>query len=247
MSEQDVNEIKSPVFEDIATLMPKTIPTRGERRKKMLWCIDHLRNKPGEYNTRLIKTMQECGMKKPSFILQSHWDGEKPEALTPRDTVICYQAAWGLKPDEIGKGLGCSESFVKGVIQSVDGIKRIREIQFQIWGKDPKKWIQSILPEAIMTAKEIMTDPTAKPQTRLNAAQDFMDRNLGKAQQTIEVHDTNMRRVIDMLDRIERAKAGLPVEAGEGQDVIDVDFSKIEEEGEDDVDKFIEETYGKKI
>lgn len=185
-------------------------------------------------------------MKKPDFVLKDHWDGEKAEGLTPRDTVICYQAAWGLKPDEIGKGLGCSENFVKGVIQSVDGIKRIREIQFQIWGKDPKKWIQSILPDAIMTAKDIMSDVTVKSQTRLNAAQDFMDRNMGKAQQTIEVHDTNMRRVIDMLDRIERAKSGLPVETGAEKDIIDVDFSAVEVEGGDDVDKFIEETYGKK-
>lgn len=164
--------------------------------------------------------------------------------LKPIENLICYLAAWGLKGDEIVEEARTSKQKVADVLNSELGIARVKEIQKEVWGTDAKKWMERILPEAIQTAYEIMTHPEAKLSVRLQAAESFIDRTMGKAPQTLQVEDTTMRNIIEKLDRIEQLKKTGQINPS---DIVDAEFKPVQDnekkEVKDSVDQWISEEY----
>jgi hypothetical protein len=153
-------------------------------------------------------------------------------------------AAWGMKNVEIKQNLKCSDGFIAECLKSDVAKDKVKEIQEKIWGRDPKKWIESLLPDAIKTAYEIMTSTTAKESVRLAAAEGFIDRSLGKAPQKIEVNDSTMRKVIEKLDAIESLKKKGLLEEDQ---IIEAEFEPLTEKKpetkEDEIEKWIKENY----
>jgi hypothetical protein len=169
----------------------------------------------------------------------------KPKSgLKPIDNLICYLGAWGLKGQEIAEEARVSDQKVSDVLNSELGIARVKEIQKEVWGTDAKKWMERILPEAIQTAYEIMTHPEAKLSVRLQAAESFIDRTMGKAPQTLVVEDTTMRNIIEKLDRIEQLKKTGQIQAS---DIVDAEFKSVQDndkkETKDQVDQWMSEEY----
>jgi hypothetical protein len=184
--------------------------------------------------TRWIVTTTTTGTEKRPAVRT------KKIGLNQLDNFICHLAAWGLKNCEIEKQARTSPIKITNVLTSVEGQARIREIQKEVWGTDAKKWLERILTEAIQTAYDVMTHPEAKHSVRLAAAQDFMDRSMGKAQQRLTVEDSTMRSVIERLDRIAQLK-----ESGAPKDIVDAEFKVVQdnEEKRDEVDKWMSEEY----
>lgn len=236
-----------PEGESLRDLLPKKMPTDKVRKERLAKVLARLEKRPGEWDAKLIKEMRLLGMGRPSWIPEDEWNVKDERYSMPLRSIAYYQAAWGMQPHEIAKSIGASAEWVKEAITSEEGVAAIKEIQFKIWGKDPKKWIESILPSAIQTAFEIMNDKTAKASTRLAAAEQFIDRAMGKATQVIETHDSTVRRMIEMMDAFGAAK---PVVATQDES-METDHEEPElptlpvpaEAPKDVVDRWVEENF----
>ncbi len=171
-----------------------------ERRAEMRQSVEnYIKRYPREYTPGLIENMKRLKMARPTWIPTKDWN-QAGKQLTPQENVICYMAAWGIDPNEISKQVGYSVPHIHRLIESDAGVAKMEEIQFKIFGADPKKWIEAILPKAIRTAQRLMEDPVVKPATRLDAAKYFMDRQLGKPLQKIENNDSTLRQLFDRMD-----------------------------------------------
>lgn len=202
---------------------------------------EYVSQNPGQYDTKLIAKMKKVGMKRPDWIPGEAWSPPQ-RGMEPMQSVICYMAAWGMKPGEIGRNVGLSGNTVIDFLAKETSKAEVRAIQDRIWGQDPKKWLQSLIPDAIRTVVEVMNDKSAKQQTRLNAAADVLDRSLGKAKQELEVTDGNMRSVLEKLDRIEKIKSGVTLPQENTDEPIEAEFVEVkDDEPKDTVDRWIEE------
>jgi hypothetical protein len=88
---------------------------------------------------------------------------------------------------------------------------------------NPRKFIEKVIPEAVKTVYEVMTDTKVKAATRLAAAESFIDRVWGKATQKVEVEDSTIRDVLMKIDQInalqktEDAKKVIEMKKEEGE------------------------------
>lgn len=76
----------------------------------------------------------------------------------------------------------------------------IKHIRYKLYGKDTKKRFNEILPHAIDITERLLHDPFTKPSTKFQAAQEIMDRALGKPKQTIDHEGSLIRSLFDKLD-----------------------------------------------
>lgn len=157
-----------------------------------------------------------------------------------RHSVVAYMVAWGMTDREISESLGISKQAVN-VAKNVPHVKKtIAEIKQRIFERDPKRMLKEYLPKAVQTAADIMTDNSVKPGVRLNAAQDIMDRNLGKAAQKLDIDSSNLRTLMEKLDRHQVA-GSMPDILAESRNVADPIGEKKEPEEKDLADTWAEE------
>lgn len=161
-------------------------------------------------------------------------------SLSGRESIIAYMSAWGMTDREMSESLEMARQNVTETRNRDHVKKQIAAIKQRIFERDPKRMLKEYLPRAIITATEIMTDPLVKPGVRLNAAQDIMDRNLGKAAQKIEVEHTNLRALMEKLDRHE-IDGSLPDVLAESRDVTDAEVVTAPVEEKDLADRWAEE------
>lgn len=241
---------------DLVDVIPKKVLSDKKKAKELSAILAEVEANPGKYDGALISRMRELGIRRPAWIPKEHWYPK--EELSPLENVICYMAAWGIKATEVSQNTGCSSEYVNDVLKGEVAKLKVKEIQEQVWGRNPKKWIESILPQAIVTAHEIMSDAGQKGSVRLQAAEGFIDRALGKAQQKIEVNDSSMRKIIERLDSLEQLRKAGKIDE---EEILDAEFSPAEpgsDEGpkagdassgakapkqEDEADRWIRENY----
>lgn len=197
-----IGQIVSEEDLDLLDQVPKNLLDDPYKRRMLQSVMERLHSEK-EPSDKLIQDMRGLGLKRPSKIPPHRW-GDRD--LPPTAQITCYMAAWGLNGAQIAEQLGISPSGISAQLKQPEVQARIREIQDQIWGRDPKRWIESILPQAIETAIEIMNDKNEKGSTRLQAATDFMDRALGKAQQKLEIEDSSLKKVLEKIDQMEILK-----------------------------------------
>lgn len=122
------------------------------------------------------------------------------EDLANREEVLIYLAAQGKTNSEIAALLDCSTSTVSSKMQE-DRIQfEIRHVRQKLYGKDPKSRFQAMLPDALDVTEQILQNPNAKPQLRFQAAQEVMDRALGRPTQTVEHQGSLIRSLFERLD-----------------------------------------------
>ena len=162
--------------------------------------------------------------------------------ITATDRLIVLLAAHGFKDTEIAKHLDIGIGTIKKKVNHPGFISEIEKLQMKIYCEAPKKQFERVFPKALKVAESILEDPTAKPSTRLMAAQDFMDRVAGKATQKVEVEGSMVRALYEKLDERKKNGGDKPIDA-DYTDVTDMPASREEakEHPLDDVDRFLME------
>ena len=175
----------------------------GDEQDKPKITFDRNGNKrlPGD----VVRRMRQAGLPKPADVNGMSWN-QLQEFNEGRHMPIAYLAATGLKLSEIAQATGFSEGRLSTLLKSDSMVLEIRRIQFEIYGADPKRKIQQLVPQAIETTQAIMEDVQVKPAIRLQAASSILDRGLGRPQQNIEVNGSSIRQLLDRLDKIEGSK-----------------------------------------
>lgn len=191
-------------------------------------------------NTKLtpekIKAMKKAGIPKPIYVSWGDWVG--PKKINARHEIVIYLAAVGRKGGEIAQAVRMTESQISILLSNTEIQRRIGETQEKVFGEDHKKRFTRILPGAISTAENIMLDTTTKPAVRLKAAQDLINRAIGKPKEKIEIEGVlEIRKVFERLDQLERGEEA----------PVDAEFQVVEtgpaepEKTLDEVDKFLAE------
>lgn len=142
--------------------------------------------------------------------------------------LIIYFKALGLKNKDIATQLGVSAETVGRTLRSPVAQEELARVQQEIIFKQPIEMFRTLLPAAVKVVAEIMMSKRASSGTRLVAAEKIMDRALGKPTQEIKQEVSNIRDLIDALDRQERDKPTIDLNADWWHPVDD---SKKEESG----------------
>lgn len=187
---------------DIASLIPPASKLLG-KEKLLSQVIAFIKENPGVHTPKLCGQMKSLGMKRPEWIPKENWNPMR-RLLNNQGSLICRMAAFGMKSNQIADQLKMSEQTVKDYLKDPEMVKQVITLQESIFGGNPRELFRSALVEAFQTELTIMRDEGQKGSTRLSAAQDLMDRAAGKAPQEINLNDSNMRNLIDRLDKIER-------------------------------------------
>ena len=132
------------------------------------------------------------------------------ENLANKDEMLVYLSAKGAKTSEIASALDLTPQTVRLKLADDRVQFEIKRLRYQLYGKDHKKRFQDILPYAMDVTEEILKSPSAKPQLRFAAAQEVMDRALGKPKQTVEHEGSLVRSLLEKLN------------SKPGQEIIDI-------------------------
>lgn len=114
--------------------------------------------------------------------------------------MIVYLAAEGKTNAEIAMVLNITSDTVRLKLGTEQMQFAVKHMRYKLYGKDHKKRFEEILPHAIDVTEEILLDPNAKQATRFAAAQEVMDRTLGKPKQTVEHEGSIVRALFEKLD-----------------------------------------------
>lgn len=149
------------------------------------------------YTAAQVDRWKELGLTQPEWIKDADW--QIGADLNPRQLMICKCAALMMKPADISELTGTSESYISKIICSEAGRQQIGSIQDKFFS-NTKKLLEDVLPLAIKTALQVMLDPKTKPQVKADAAFRFMDRVMGRPVQQVELNDSKLRGVYELLD-----------------------------------------------
>ena len=123
------------------------------------------------------------------------------ESLSAQEQALCYFAAQGnMNQQQIAEAVNLSPGTVGQKLKSERIQFEIKHLRYKLYGKDHKKRFQDILPHAIDVVEDVITNPNTKQSIRFAAAQEIMDRALGKPKQTVEHEGSLIRSLFDRLD-----------------------------------------------
>lgn len=127
--------------------------------------------------------------------------------------VIAHLAASKATGEEIAHMTGLTVEEV-GKVLILDRIKiAVHDIQNRSFARDPQAHLKSFLPNAIDVIGEIVNSPHEKTIFKLKAAQDIMDRNMGKANQNISIQSGGISELFDRIDSVERSLKDRAIDA----------------------------------
>lgn len=162
--------------------------------------------------------------------------------------AVAHLRAGGAEAIQISVMLGLPMDEVKTIL----GLRKIKDEVFAIQKKyanrDFQNLFKDMLPDAIDVVRSIMIDPAVNSGTRLSAANQVMDRALGRPQQNVEIQSSMIRDLFQALDKheqnrvdraiqIERKSVNNGVIDGECQDVT----AESDKPSVDKTDSWIEE------
>lgn len=134
------------------------------------------------------------------------------ELLSNKDSLIVYLAAQGKTAPEIADAISIPVSTVRSILQREHVQFEIGHLRHKLFGKDIQKAFKELVPDAQGVISDIIRNPNTgiRPQLKLEAAKEVLDRALGKPKQSIEHSGSLIRDVYDRL-REEQAKPALDV------------------------------------
>jgi predicted transcriptional regulator len=115
--------------------------------------------------------------------------------------LVAYWAAHGMDPKDIAHELGYGIQTIKKILKDKKVKLFVEKVRFKIYGDDPALHLKDCAKQAITVAKEIMTSKKTKDHVRLLAAQDFMNREFGKAGIDDGVVEGTVRKILQMLQK----------------------------------------------
>lgn len=128
--------------------------------------------------------------------------------LSTRENAIIYLAAQGKPNSEIAEALGLSPHTVGNTVREERIQFEIRRLRHRLFGSDTKvakKKFDEMVGSAQKVIEDILENPntTVKPQLKFMAAQEVLDRSLGKPKQSVEVTGSLIEQLFDRLDQPE--------------------------------------------
>lgn len=125
--------------------------------------------------------------------------------LSSRENAIIYLSAQGKATSEIAEALGISVSNASKTLREERIQFEIKRLRHKLFGHDTKavkKRFDDMVEGAQNVIQEIIDNPNSavKPQLRFNAAQEVLDRSLGKPKQTVEHQGSLIKELFDRLD-----------------------------------------------
>lgn len=163
-----------------------------------------------------------------------------PRGINPKQELACHMLAIGMKQSEVAKQVGATASTIRSWQCREDLAFLIKQLQWRIFGKDPKARFDSLMHAAIDALREIVTDSKIKPSARIAAAKEILDRSLGKAEQKHTHEHGSMKELFEKLDEMKENQKAITVESGK-KDIEDVDFIQIAEQVESEVQSTVPE------
>lgn len=127
--------------------------------------------------------------------------------LANKDHVMVYLAAKGLKTAEIAEAIQLEPATVRLKLSEERVQFEVKTLRYKLYGKDHKKRFQDILPQAVDVTEQILMNPNTKDALRFQAAQEVMDRALGKPKQTVEHEGSLIRSLFEKLDGVKEEPA----------------------------------------
>lgn len=118
--------------------------------------------------------------------------------------VVMYLAALGVPLSTINRKTGIAKSSIHALLKNPKMQVEIEKIQRDLFLKDPQKWFDYILKDAIEVSYRMMKSKKVKDSVKADIAFKFMDRALGKPKQEIETTNNIMKSVIVELDNRKR-------------------------------------------
>ncbi len=114
--------------------------------------------------------------------------------------MVAYMAAQGKTNAEIAELLEIDISTVRSRLSDERIQFEVKHLRYKLFGKDHKKRFMDILPHAIDVTENTLLDKNSKSSLRFAAAQEVMDRALGKPKQTMEHEGSLIRALFDKMD-----------------------------------------------
>lgn len=183
-----------------------------------------------------ILSLRRSGMPRPKQISTANWLA--PAKLNSQHELIAYMTASGTPRAEICTVTGLSSEVVGRLLKSGRMEFRIKEIQFQLYGKEPKKRFEALMGKSFQALNDLLDSDTVKPATKLNAANTVFDRVMGKPTQAIEVRDSTLMDFYKLLDQ--KFGGPQPIEA-EFTSAIPGQETTIKEKETVDIDAWLDE------
>jgi hypothetical protein len=133
--------------------------------------------------------------------------------LPIRDQAISYLTMEGWTNEEIASCLQVPIEVIRLKLTDERIQEKSRNLHYQIYSEDSKKRYQDMLPHAMRVIEDILKDPMAKPQLKIDAAREVTDRVLGKPKQTVEHEGSLIRAFLERLSSPEMiaTEPALPV------------------------------------
>lgn len=153
----------------------------------------------------LISELKLKGFIKPKNVSLKKWT-EAP-LLSTRLKDLVLKAAEGARSASLAKALSLPETEVREWLKHPVIELEIKSTQELIFGKDHRKKLEYLTPKALDVAEEILENPLAKDQIRLQAATYIIDQAIGKSKQELEVKGSlllDVMRQIEQLPEIPR-------------------------------------------
>jgi len=138
--------------------------------------------------------------------------------------LIAYWAAHGMEPLEISKELGYALQTIKTVLKDKKVKLFIEKVRYKIYGEDPAIHLKDCAKKAIIVAEDLMMNKKTKDHVRLLAAQDFMNREFGKAGIDDGMVEGTVRKILQMLQKP-------PESVTRPSDIENAEYSEIEQSG----------------
>ena len=185
-----------------------------------------------EYTHEEVLNLRKKGITKPFDCAWSNWN--QPMNLTPNHERIIYMAAQGKSPREINEQTDLTIPRIREVLSGELARVRLKEVQFELYGKNPQKKFSSLVADSIDTINNIMRDKSNTASVRRGCANDILDRALGKSIQQIEVRTSRLADLYGKMDEVFIEK--------NNNNIHDAEFREIKK---DEIDEWIEKNYEK--
>lgn len=121
-------------------------------------------------------------------------------AIEARHMAICHLAALGHKAKFIASSLDMNPSSVSSILNTPEAKEMVKGLQTKMYMTDPTAMFRAMAPRAARTVDRIMRDTSVKPNTRLAAASEILDRAYGKPTQEVKHEGSLLKDLFQRLD-----------------------------------------------
>lgn len=154
---------------------------------------------PTNFTHEALQILRKAGYPKPEGVSWGDWLG--PKKLNHRHELIAMMAANGVQARKICEELGFTDMRMSIILNTTRMKKRIEELRKQFYGETVQSRFNIMIPKAVKVIDDILDNPQERSHTKLKAANELLNRAIGKPKETVEIRSTSAKDIFDYLDR----------------------------------------------